>query len=1257
MSRCPSQDVLDRFLDERLDDTEREAISRHVDGCYQCQAALESLTREGTADAGSDSWCRPSASAPASLGDSHAAFLGQLKESISWRLLGSGNGSQSGFAAAGSQAAVASAAEFPTVANYEILEELGRGGMGIVYKARQISLNRLVALKMILAGLRAGPKDQDRFRQEAEAVAGLRHPNIIQIYDIGEAEGRPFFALEFVEGDSLAHLLRGTPQSCQPAARLAETLARAIHYAHQQGIIHRDLKPANVLLQMADLAVPAEKDDTEQAAIANLHSAIPKITDFGLAKRVNAQTGDGHAPGALGDEAVGTPSYMAPEQAVPNARAIGPAGDVYALGAIFYELLTGRPPFRGATSLDTVVQVLHEEPVKPSYLRPDLPRDLETICLKCLAKDPGKRYPSALALADDLYRFRHGKPILARPVGVHERIWKWAKRRPLAACLLAGMVLVAVLGFGGITWQWQEAKLARDDKEQQRLDAVKARGYAEKKRLDADKARNEAEQQRQLADKALAEEAIQRKRAGASLYYSRIAQSQLQWRVNDHSSARQTLNKCKPVKSQDDHRGWEWHYLQGLFHSSLFTWTHAHGGLGGNVAFDPQNRWIVSVVGGHPEDETVKLGEVRIWDAKTGDLVHAFAGPGTLHRLAFRPDGKQFALATTDGIVLIWDAVSGKELLRRPMHSQMVSSLAYHPNGRQIASASWDGTVKIWDSASGTVLHELRKHTDKVQSVAYHPDGKSLASGSWDTTVRVWDASTGKELKTLRRHMRPVYCVAFSPDGKLLASASRAGTLRIWDANDVVIQSLTGDSGSVLSIAFSPDGRSVAKGGKDGTVRIWDFETGVEKITFRGHAYPVEGVHFSPDGRRVVSVSPGRGFVKVWDLTRHPDHSTLARSDADLEAIAFDDAGKRLVSVNLAGKVQSWDAATGMLHEERMLPLNKETVSPGMPISFAPGGRFLAGRSLENPRIVKIWNTASGQERAAFPGLRFPVQCVRFSPDGRYLVICACDISSAEQAHEVTVWDAATAARLARFDGHGRIFTVAFSARGDRLAWGDEGGSFSFVDWNSKQQPRRIPAHKTAVGALAFSRDGKLLASSGMEDRTVRIWKVEQLLAGAKKAWQVLSPAPVFLCDLVFSSDGHRLAGISRDLVKMWEIDAGHEVLTLRGAAQRYWDPPFNPRVVFSPDGLRLAGTNWDESISVWDAALQDTPEDTARFQAVRREIADQRSAFWHLQEAEHCLEHKNIVAANFHLQRIGSSALPEPLQRRKDRLAAMLGK
>jgi WD40 repeat protein/serine/threonine protein kinase len=1239
-TRCPSADQLELLLEDQLQEPARQAVSLHVGACAQCQAALERLTEEpAESELGSIS-LRARTTSAAVAEPTSEAFLSRLKQSPP---------PPSG--APPADGAPLAPPGLPTVPGYEILGVLGRGGMGVVYKARQVGLNRLVALKMILAGAHVGPKGLARFLAEAEAVARLRHPNIVQIYDIGETSGSPYFALEFVEGGSLARRLGG-PQPVASTVRMVETLARSIHFAHENGIVHRDLKPSNILLQRDE--GPGARAEEETVGFSPLAPRpaplLPKITDFGLAKRLNESSN-----GTQSGEVVGTPSYMAPEQAAGKISQVGPATDVYALGAILYELLTGRPPFKGATPVDTVVQVLHEEPGRPSRLRPDLPRDLEIICLKCLEKEPAQRYASAEDLADDLRRFRQGKPIEARPVSSVERAVKWMRRHPLTAALLAAVLLVTVLGFVGVTSQWRAAGAARDVAVQER------------------------------------------RKARAALYYSRIAQSQLQWRVNDVPGSHYSLEKCKPQLDQEDRRGWEWYYLRGLFHADLLTLRHRHGGAGGAVAYRPDGRWIASVVGGYPADREDSAGEVRIWDAASGSPVRALAAPGTAHRLAFSPDGARLALAGTDGSVLVWDPARSKELLRRAMHGKATMSVAFSPDNLHVASGGWDGLVKIWDSKTGRVLHTLKGHAGRVQAVAYDRDGCLLASAGWDATVRIWDTNTGKEVKELQGHLGPVYAVAFSPYGRYLASAGGNGSLKIWAVQDWrPVQSVTGNAGAVLGVAFSPDGRSLAYGGGDATVRVWDVEHGVERFIFRGHTAPVESVQFSPDGLRLVSASPAEAAaVKVWDLTRHPEYGTFVRtrgrgqepvkvrdltrrpdsdtpeqSGPDVEALAFDARANRLLSVTVGGTLQSWDAATGVLLGQHTVPMSKELVSPAVLAAFSPNGEYLAARFADDRSVVKVWEAATGAEVASLHGHTLPVSCVRFSPHGARVVTCACDPKDFTGAHEVKVWGARDGKLLASLSGRGHIYSAALSPDGRWLALALHDGTVFLVDWAHPRRSARLGGHKGPVGAVAFSPvalepppDAScktarwLLASAGVEDRKVHFWDVAGLLSSPRKPAEALQriTAPPLLCDLAFSPDGKRLAGVSRDVAKMWDATTGHEVLTLRGAPQRHWDPAFNPRVLFSPDGKRLAATNWDETISVWEA---DAPEDRLaelRQQRARRWAAEARAAYWHLQEAEECLEHNNPAAAQFHLGRLGDARLSDPLQARKERLIRLL--
>ena len=400
-------------------------------------------------------------------------------------------------------------AELPRIPGYDVQALLGYGGMGIVYKARDLRLNRPVAIKMLLAGAYARPEERERFFREAEAAAGLRHPNIVQVYDLGDHDSWPYFSLEFVEGGTLAQKLGGMPQPVRQAATLVITLAGAVEVAHQGGIIHRDLKPANVLLS-AD--------------------GTPKISDFGLARRL-----DGGAALTLSGAAVGTPSYMAPEQAQGNTRAIGPALDIYSLGAILYKLLTGRPPFRAETASETEFQVITQEPVPPSRLNAKVPRDIETICLKCLEKDPARRYATAAELAADLERFLNDEPIRARPVRIFGRMNRWAKRNPAPAGLLSALVLTGLFAFSAIFWQWRKAEALAQ--------AVTAAN------VQLTEQRKKAVESQETAEQAGKAERWER-------YRSNIAAAAAALQLQNSGMARRALEAAPP-----EHRNWEWRHL------------------------------------------------------------------------------------------------------------------------------------------------------------------------------------------------------------------------------------------------------------------------------------------------------------------------------------------------------------------------------------------------------------------------------------------------------------------------------------------------------------------------------------------------------------------------------------------------------------------------------------------------------------------------------------------------------------------------
>jgi len=1209
MPSCPREPQLQQFLDEQLADGAAQIVASHITDCARCQLVLERLTDEG---AGGEPALALAHARTTALQTPPPDFLARL------RVVPPEAGDQS------AALPIAASTAATTIPGYTILRELGRGGMGIVYQARHLKLNRLVALKMVRFGPNAPAKELLRIRQEAEAVAQLHHPNIVQIYDIGDTGGLPYLALEYVAGGSLLQHLRGDPQPAYPAARLIETIARAVQFAHEHGIVHRDLKPANILLAAGN-ASPTEAKEYGPLA------TVPKIADFGLAKRLDDQ-----ANSADGGELAGTPSYMAPEQAASRGQPVGPGADIYALGAILYETLTGRPPFKGPTALDTVLQVLNDEPVPPAHLRPNLPRDLETICLKCLAKDARRRYASAADLAEDLRRFRHGAPIQARPISPLERAWKWAGRQPGHAALALGLVAVTILGFLGVTWQWREAAVARDA------------ALAEK--VEKEIQREQADAARAAAEVAQQHEADQRRQARQSLYYSRIAQCELQWRVNDFLSAGRSLADCLPRPGILDRRGWEWYYLRGLLASDLCTLRHRAEGLTGSVDVSADGRWIASVQGGHAAVHGGKSAELRIWDARTGAVAQAWTVAPTFHRLVFHPDSRRLVLAGTDGRALIRDGERGTDLLQCRPHTGAIAAAVFSPDGQNVASAGWDGVAQVWDAQTGVIRQTLRGHTGRLYDLACHADGRIATAGA-DGTVRLWNSRTGGLLSILRGHPGPVYGVAFSPDGKLLVSAGATGTLKIWDlASERVTQSLTGQTGAVLTVVFSPDSRYLAYAGSDTTVRVWDIEAGVEQCTLRGHTAAVDAVQFTPDGQRLVSGSAGQAVVKVWDLTRHPEFATLARTSADIEALVYRRADQQLVSVSVGGRLQVWDAASGVLQEERDLPLSEEVLSPAVLASFSPdGARLVARGRADGGRVARVWDVSSGDEVLELRGHEVPLTCVRCSADGRCIATGGCDLRLAGRPREIKVWEARSGKQLADLAGTGPVVNLLFAPDSRYLAIADDAGSVTVLDWAGARVVFQAAAHQGSVSGLAFSPDGRRLATAGLNDRKVLLWDLRVPAPAPTPLVTIL--APPACCDLAFSPDGSRLAGASRNLVKLWDAETGQAVLTLRGAPPRHFDPVFNPRLLWDASGSQLAASNWDESISVWAAPRFRDGEVPEQGQALQRQRTEERATFWHLQEAEQCLKNRNLSAARFHLQRLTGLHLPVPLHNRRNAL------
>ncbi len=929
-------------------------------------------------------------------------------------------------------------------------------------------------------------------------------------------------------GTQLSSVESGHRALFRSLAQIGRQVAGGLAYAHARGIVHRDIKPSNLLL------------DTE---------GVVWITDFGLAK------GDDEGLTHTGD-ILGTLRYMAPERfrGEGDARA-----DVYALGLTLYELFTLRSGFESPDRLELVEQIKTEEPPRPRSLDGRIPRDLETIVLKAIEKDPKARYHSAEAMGEDLRRFLADEPIVARPVLFWERGLKWARRRPglAASFVLVHLLLAGMLGLG--VWSYVQISHALEMAQGERRKA----DVEQKAALAA--ARNEAAA-RDYTDQANASLRATQEELRRTVYATRSNLALAAWDAADVGRLRSLLDLLRPAPGEPDLRGWEWRYLWQLTHEDRLT-LRAQEDNFAHVAFSPDGQTLAGLEA---------KGRIQLWDRRTGRLRRTTgvttqgrrAGlGGGVSALAFSPDGRSLAAPGPDASLVLYAVDTGLRTLLFEGSTDAVLSLAWSPDGRTLVAALAKHCMRVWDARDGHLIHKhFGIHSGPVAAVAFSPDGRTLASASYDHTVKLWNREDSTHPSAvLKGHTDEVRGVAFSPDGRRIASAGRDRTLRIWDARSgAALAVIWGHTNSVLSLAYLPGSARVVTGSADETIRVWDTETGQDLRSFKGHTNGVVAVAVSPDGSEIASASDD-ATVRVWDADSPPRPRALQSPSVQtyggaVECLAFSPDGRRLISGHEDKALRVCELPSG-----RPLHVIKGHTDRIECVVFSPDGRTIASGGRD--RTVRLWDAATGQPRITFTGHTDAIGGLVITPDGQTVLSGGFD-------RTIQAWDPATGIVRYVLRGHSdRIHDLALSPDGRTLASASRDKTCILWDLPGNLPRATLRGHTGEINAVAFSLDGQTLATSS-DDRTVRLWNAA---AGSPRGILVGHIDEVH--NLAFSPDG-RLASSSWDkTIRLWDPTSGQTLLIFKGHTGR------DPCIKFSPDGRTLASTGFDRTVNLWEAA------------------------------------------------------------------------
>jgi WD40 repeat protein len=1032
------------------------------------------------------------------------------------------------------------------IGDFKLLEQIGAGGMGEVWMAEQQQpVRRKVAVKLIKAEMNSR-QVLVRFEAERQALALMDHPNIAKVLDAGNTDAdRPYFVMELVKGLPITKYCDEHRLTPRQRLELFLPVCQAVQHAHQKGIIHRDLKPSNVMVAQYD------------------GKPVPKVIDFGVAKAMGQKLTEATLFTHFG-QVVGTLEYMSPEQAELNQLDIDTRSDIYSLGVMLYELLTGTTPLdrkrhKDMSFMEVLRMIREDEPPRPSTrlsttaelpaiaanrgLEPKklsglLRGELDWIVMKSLEKDRNRRYETANAFALDLQRHLADEPVQACPPSAAYRFRKFARRN--AAALLAASAIVLAVAFAGalstvLIWR--------------------------------------ANQHLQLA--------LENQRRDA--YFQRITVAYRELSANNLRAALRVLEECPT-----DLRGWEWHYLMRLCRVGPFV-IHAETEVNG-VAFGPRGNRLVAACGD---------GTIRIWDSKTGGapILSFSAHDGAVLSVVFHQDGKHVASRGADRKIKIWDLSATEHAVwtepcspTRPFGTAY--SIAFSPDGRLLAAGT-DDVVNVWDWNDHRLLHSLPEHNFHSIPVAFSGDGR-LATGTFREGLKIWDPTTGALLRVIPSHFDPVTALAFSNDGKWLASASLGRSVKLTDsatgAPGSDIDNL--HTGNVECVAFSPNGRLIASGGEDKTVRVWDAATGREILGLEGHADRCSCVAFSPDGLRLVSASSDK-TIQIWDGSPLQDNEhgqeilTFSGHSDEIRSVAVSPNGLWVASAGTGGRVKVWDPRTGRASAEflghREFSGRK---APVFCVAWHPGGNLIASAGLDT---VRVWDIRTQREQFNLPvvgkTIPLPYCAVAFSPDGQWLV-------TGNSGGALQIWDGANGKFIATLDTEKReIRGVVFSRDGKHLA--SESSSGVAKLWDARQlenqfldgslKPRIDPILARVAGpglSIAYSPDGRWLVTAG-DENTVRIWDVDT-------GREVRPPFRGHTGDIyavAVSPNGRWIASGGEDsTVKVWDSHTGTLVRNFRGHMGVV------SSLAFSSNDLLISGSR-DRTAMVWDLkSLSDPP-------------------------------------------------------------------